>query len=418
MKISLHCITIFLLLAAFPAIVIADEDEAASTVAVEDTKAAVTVAKAREGTLPLEVYSLATVISAPGSPSRIIAASSGRLMKISAVEGDHVSSATILMELDPRPFDAAREKAKAALDRATGELHAGERGGVDAAQDELTAGASKLASAAQAARRDATRVAALRAQGMASDRAVADAEAAATAAEDDARLARSRASRFGASDRSVELSKLKSAESEARADVVLAQVDSEGARIAAPAEGVIGKILVSPGDRIESGQPVAEFVSASPPLLALMLSASSAQRLGKDLPVHGLQPEGEISGTVQSIASSVDADTGLVRALVSVKPGERKLLVGELLPVAVEVEQSARGIIVPASALSFNDEDPVVAIVQAEHAKVISVKILARSGDEVCLEGEGLTADSVVITEGNDNIPDGAGIVVEDAAHD
>lgn len=390
----------------------ADEEESAS-VAPEDMRAVVHVARAHAGSLPLLIRALATVVPDSGANTRVVARIGGLVASVHVAEGELVSSGMVLAKLDPRPTDAALKQAEAAAKRAATELDAARDGGLDAAQAELDASAASLAATSVQLRKEAERLAALGKQGMSSEKAVSEAEAASLAAKDSAGIALAKAARFRKFDRDAEITRLEAARDGAAADLEAAQFDADGATIVSHGTGVVGRLLVQPGDRVDPGAAVAEFLPTTHARLALPVAPTDADRLHAGAALQPTGAEGVFHGHVLSVSPGVDAQSGLVLAFASIDETSATLRLGSVLPVSVESGQSAPGIIVPESALSFEDEQPLVAVVEGEHAKVLPVTVLARRGDEICVLGEGLADGAVVIVEGNENLPDGAGVVVE-----
>jgi len=82
--------------------------------------------------------------------------------------------------------------------------------------------------------------------------------------------------------------------------------------------------------------------------------------------------------------------------------------------VDITTRMSARGLLVPVSALSTKqDTVSLFTVDDKQLAHLTSVRLLARTATTAVVSGEGLTSGSLVVVEGNYNLPDGAHVVVE-----
>lgn len=381
-------------------------------------QAAVRTATAVEGSLPLSIHALATVVPASASPTRVVARSAGLVLRVAVSEGDRVTSGTTVAVLDPRAADAALRRAEADYRQAESELAAAQNGGLDATQQELDATASGLEAASNQLKKEADRLAALAKEGMASEKAVSDAEAAAKSAGESAAVAATKASRFRSVERAAELVRRRAALVEARSAVETARIESESMTVTAPADGVIGKIVAQPGDRLDAGSAVAELAAVAGWRLSIPVAARDANDLKPGAQLTVEVAGADVGGRVTSVAQGLDTATGLVPVFASIEETTATLRLGMVLPASLRTHDSKPGVLVPAAALSFDEDQAVVTVAEGGHAKVIPVEVLARGKEQVCVEGEGLEAGASIIVDGNDNLPDGAGIVIGDAAHE
>jgi len=394
-------------------------DEEGSVVEAKDTRAEVTVSPVRIGSLRVQAYAFATVVSNPRIPPGIVARSSGIVREIAVAEGDHVTSGTLVAQLDAREAQALLAKATQSKRLAEQQLAVALKGGIESVQQELDSAASKLGAQAEQLLKDSNRVESLRGKGMVSEKDATDARIAAKAAADDALLAKNKADRFRTIEGEAQISSLRDTTAAATADLNFARVALDNTRLAAPEIGQIGKLVVSPGMFVDAGSVIAAFSPESPPLLEFSISQHDADNIVESASIHGVGEYEDINGKVILVSPRVDQATGLVRGLATLAPVKAPSpRIGSVVPIEIETKTSAEGFVMPASALSFADDEPVVATVDGDHAKVILVEVVARTAKEVCVTGEGLATDSKVISDGNMNLPDGSGIVVVGKSHE
>ncbi|MEO8377120.1 MAG: efflux RND transporter periplasmic adaptor subunit [Candidatus Sumerlaeota bacterium] len=334
------------------------------------------------------------------------------MKRIAFAEGDEITSGALVAELINTDAQTSFIKATLAQRQAEQQLATALNGGIESAQQELNAEATKLGSQADQLAKDADRAESLRAKGMASAKDASDARISARSAADDALLAKNKALRFQKIERQNQLSLLRQAVAAANADVSSASTYLDNMGLLAPEKGRLGKLMVSPGTFVEAGTTIADFSPDSAPVLEFWLSQSDANVVATDAKVAGSGEFENLKGVVRSVSTTVDPATGLVRIIAGLDNDSLNIRVGSTIPIAVETRNSAQGFIIPASAVSFNDDESVVAIVDGDRAKIASVEIVARSATEICVKGDDLSPDAKVISDGNMNLPDGAGVIV------
>jgi multidrug efflux pump subunit AcrA (membrane-fusion protein) len=119
-------------------------------------------------------------------------------------------------------------------------------------------------------------------------------------------------------------------------------------------------------------------------------------------------------GSVVTVGGGVDSESGLVRVEgVLDTAGNAPPFIGEYFSGEIVVGKSPAGLVAPESSLSVTDEKTFVHLVDENGvARAVPVHVLGDNAGTVVLEGEGLEAGALVISDGNFNLPDGTPVLV------
>jgi membrane fusion protein (multidrug efflux system) len=262
----------------------------------------------REGDLVLSVTTTGQISSESSIPLKL--ESAGTVLEVLARPGDHLSKGQVILRLDPRPFDIAVQEAEAQLRQAQLQLLD------NTVPDSIVSGKSVTGE----------------------------------------RL-RNAEVRSG-----LELAKVR---------LERARYERERATVAAPFDGTIDDLRVSPGERVSSGQEIGRLVD----LEHLRIDAAVLEH---DLPMIKLggeaivstaaAPDRPVRGRITAILPLVDSATRAGRALIRV-PGNGVLRPGMYADVRLEASRLAGRILVPASAVIERDGRPLVFVVKGGRAQ-------------------------------------------------
>jgi multidrug efflux pump subunit AcrA (membrane-fusion protein) len=147
------------------------EEEEVGKVEPAEMQAHVKIATPRPGELPVQLHTLGTVAARQQQPAAIAAIVAGPILKVEVQDGQEITSGTVLIRLDDRPFRQALAKTEGALRAARSDLQMALDGGLDAKQADADLAAAQADIAAKQARREAERQAALFKDQMASEKA-------------------------------------------------------------------------------------------------------------------------------------------------------------------------------------------------------------------------------------------------------
>jgi multidrug efflux system membrane fusion protein len=332
----------------------------------DDHKAgvSVTAATVQQGPAPY-------VVTANGiiEPIQTVAVQSqvqGVLTGVRFKEGDDVHSGDVLFEIDPRPFQAALDQARASLAR-------------DVAQ-------------AASARRDADRYAALVAKDFVTRSQADQAEANAVA-----QLAVVRAD---------------------SAAVASAQFNLDNCTIRAPIDGRTGYLYVRRGNLVRPGSvpPLVVINQIHPIAARFAVPDRELARVQQYLRQHPLkvtantaQSSGGIEGTLDFIDNGVDTTTGTITLKARFANGENALWPGQFVAVALELYVQPDAILVPTSAVQpAQDSGQFVFVVDRENKAQMTPVAAGRAVGDFTVINRGLAAGERVVTDGQSRLTPGA----------
>lgn len=189
----------------------------------------------------------------------------------------------------------------------------------------------------------------------------------------------------------------------------------ESVSIRAPFSGRVAEVLVTPGQTVEAGDPMARLVRTEPVWIEVRLRPGEAGLL-PDQPVgvvvsgpgFGEGGVGEVAFGVDearlvSVSPGVDAKTGTVQALFEVDATVDQLRLGAVGEAEILLGEEHPGVVLPESGLV---DDSGVMIVYAqlsgEEFARIEVDVIARRSGQVLIEG--LPLGSRVVTVGGSAI--------------
>lgn len=328
----------------------------------------VTVARVTRGDAPYLVQANGLV-----EPMQSVAVQSqvgGVLKKVRFREGDEVEAGQVLFEIDPVPYRAAAQQARAVLAR-------------DKAQYDASV-------------RDAERYEAL-AQRDFVTRSQAD-QAAANAAA------------------------LKAVVDADKANVENAQFNLDNATIRAPVSGKTGSVLVRQGNlvRPNATTPLVVINQIHPILvrfavpqreLALVQKYSKGQTL-KATAFPGQGSGAPVLGTLSFVDNGVDTTTGTVTLKARFANAENQLWPGQFVAVQLEIFREANAVLVPTPAVQTGQDGLLVFVVdKAGKAQVAPVTAGRAVGDLTVIE-KGLTGGEQVVVDGQSRLTIGAMVEV------
>jgi RND family efflux transporter MFP subunit len=181
----------------------------------------------------------------------------------------------------------------------------------------------------------------------------------------------------------------------------------------APFSGIVAERWHSPGDVIDANEHVLRIVDPTHLQVTAAVPVAEAPRVVVGHAVRVTIPgsEAEIAGRVAGAPAAVDAATGTAAVRVALLG---TLPVGTPVEVAIVAEERANALIVPAAAVVRDEDKTSVFVVGADskaHRRAVVVGLT--SGDEVQIVS-GVREGEKVVVKGQDELPDGATVTVED----
>ncbi len=188
-------------------------------------------------------------------------------------------------------------------------------------------------------------------------------------------------------------------------------------RVTAPFAGVVSARLVDPGDWVSAGDPVLELVSTEGLEVIVDGSKALAGRVDAGDSVLIRTSAGAVEGRVGGVVPALDRVSRTLRVRVN-PSSDVELLAGEVVEVGFRVTLDDGGLLVPMDALLESPDESRVIQVEDGVTRLHAVRVLGRSGDQALIEAEGLEAEDLVVTRGNERLRPGQEVRIETTAED
>jgi multidrug efflux system membrane fusion protein len=293
----------------------------------------------------------------------------GYLLRVGFKEGDEVRPGQVLFEIDPAPYRAALEQARAVLARDQAQLTAAKQ---DAQRYEQLA-AKEYVTTQQAEQA----------------RATAGAQAASVKADE--------------------------------AAVESARINLENATIRSPIGGKAGGLLVKPGNLVRGGAgvPLVAINRIHPILVRFAVPGTQLALIqryrNRPLTVTAQAPGATTPsrGTLSFVDNAVDSATGTVMLKGGFANQDGALWPGQFVKASLELYVEPDALVVPSSAVISGQQGSFVFVVKPDRTTEIrDVRISRPAGDLTVLAG-GVEPGEQVVTEGQLRLTAGAKVEIK-----
>jgi RND family efflux transporter MFP subunit len=328
-----------------------------------ETIVPVTAVAADTGSITAEVHATGLVAPAPGAELQVIAPEAARIVEMPKAEGDTVKRGDILVRFEIPSTAAEVSKQEAETTRAQ-------------------------------ARLENARAALVRAKDL-FDRGVA--------------------ARKEVEDATKELAGAEADLAAAQAATVAAGAMAARSVVRATFDGIVARRSHNPGDLVEATSADAvlrvvdprrvEVIASVPILDSLDIDVGAPARI-----VDAPGSAGEVPLKVVARPAAVQEGTATVAVRIAFATPTR-YPVGTPVQVAIETDTHVNAVLVPASAVVHEGDESAVFVVEHETAKRREVKTGIENGGRVEILG-GLTSGEMVITSGQNGLPDGARVTL------
>jgi membrane fusion protein (multidrug efflux system) len=208
----------------------------------------------------------------------------------------------------------------------------------------------------------------------------------------------------------------------ARNDLAAAQTQLALLRVDAPLSGTLARILVKPGEAVETSTVLAELIDLDRLVVTTSVPSREARWLKLGQPAkfgEGRIPGEKITavseqepGTLTFVGSQIDPKTDSVTVRASVPAGSG-LRPGQFLNISIVCEEHADCLAVPEeSIITGSGGASAIMLVEGDKAFEREVRAGFRENGLVEIEGEGLKEGIVVVTEGAYGLPNGTKIQI------
>jgi membrane fusion protein, multidrug efflux system len=330
------------------------------------------VASVTKGDIPITINALGTVT--PLATVTVHPQINGPLVKIAFTEGQMVKRGDLLVQIDPRPYQAA-------LDQAAGQLK----------HDQAALANAKV---------DLERYKTLLAQNSVSDQTYATQVA--TVAQDEATVATDRAA------------------------LEVAQLNLDYCRISSPVAGLVGLRQVDLGNLMQANSSTIVVVTQMQPMSVLftvpedslsevLQRLRSGQKLAVDAFDRSLTNK-IASGTLSNSDNEIDTTTGTLKLRAMFENSKFELFPSQFVNVRLLLDTLHDAIVVPGAAMQQGASGSYVYVVKADNTvSMRGVTPGPSSGDLISIT-KGLQTGERVVVDGADQLRDGAHVTVPGAA--
>jgi membrane fusion protein, multidrug efflux system len=319
----------------------------------------VRVATVSEKNVPVEITAVGRIVA--NQSVAIRAQVAGAITAVHFTEGQTVKKGALLIEIDPRPYQAALAEARARL--------------------------TEERARAENARADAKRLADLVEKEFVTRQQYESARANAAALE--ATVAGSEAA------------------------VQRAALNLSYAAIRAPIAGRTGRLLVHSGNFVAAGatEPLVTIEQIRPVYAAFSVPERHLSALrGREASAVRIRTGGGVDheGKVEFIDNAVDPATGTVLVKARVTNEDEALWPGQSVDVVLRLGERMNAVVAPVAAIAAGQQGDYAYVVTAEKkVEVRPVKVALSSGGDAVVE-KGLRPGEVVVTEGHLKLRPGA----------
>jgi membrane fusion protein, multidrug efflux system len=329
----------------------------------------VSVGKVATADVPVMIDALGTVT--PLATVAVRPQVTGALVKIDFKEGQIVKAGDVLAQIDPRPYQAA-------LDSAQGQLE----------KDQATLAGARIDLARYKRELQEDAVAA---QTYTDEIATVHSDEAAVAAD--------------------------------RASVETARLNLEFTRITSPVAGLVGLRQVDLGNLMQANQSqqIVNVTQMQPMSVVFSVPENDLSQVldevhqGKKLSVqawdHGLTHL-ITTGTLSSIDNEINTSTGTVNMRALFDNANLELYPNEFVNVKLVVSTLSNQIVVPGAAVQNGPSSNFVYVVNSNHTVSMRTVVTGPTDGNNIAVIKGLTAGETVVTDGADQLRDGAQVLL------
>ena len=384
----------------------------------------VKVATALQKDIPVELRGIGNVEAY--SAVSIKALVSGELAKVNFTEGQDVKKGDLLMDIDPRPFEATLRQAEANLGSATAQVQQAQANLIrDLAQvKQIEANLARDTAQAKYAAENAERYAYLVEKNYVAkeqyDQLRTNAEAlAATVQADKAAVDNAQATLQA--DKAA-LENAQAAVRSSREAVENAKIQLGYCFIYSPMTGRTGNLFVKPGNIIKANDvPIVTINQITPIYVTFSLPEQNLPEIKKykvlgNLKVTAIIPTDEKKpeeGFLTFVDNAVDMTTGTIRLKGTFENQERRLWPGQFVNVILTLTTQPKAILIPSQAVQTGQEGLYVFVVKPDLTVGSRPVVVGRSLDGLTMVSQGLRPGETVVTDGQIRLVPGAKVEIQ-----
>jgi membrane fusion protein, multidrug efflux system len=328
----------------------------------------VVVGKVTQATVPVQVTAIGNVEAY--STVSIKAQVSGELVGVHFTEGDFIHKGQLLLEIDPRPYQAVLAQAQAAL-----------------ARDKAVAANNRAQALREAKLLEAGIVPAQEAEGVVS---TADASDAVVNADE--------------------------------AAIQTAQISVEFCKIYSPIDGRTGVLALKAGNLVKAEDiPILVINQLDPIFVNFTVPQQYLPDIKKfmgqgTLRVSAIVPNDagpSMQGTLTFVDNSVDATTGTIHLRATFANAQNRLWPGLYVNILLTLSEQANATVVPAHAIVPGQNGQLVYVVKGDNTVEARAVVSTRTVQDQAVIDKGLRPGETIVTDGQSLLISGSKIAIK-----
>ncbi len=179
-----------------------------------------------------------------------------------------------------------------------------------------------------------------------------------------------------------------------------------------PMSGVVTAVNINPGEVFKADAPLLTIMDESVVVVHVKMPLANLGQVSLNQPAivtPSALPDRNFNGLVSAIIPQADAQADTFEVRVSVSNPGGTLLAG--MRVFVRLRKSGRVLVVPRLAVLDLESEPLVFVVQDQHAYLRRVRVMGRSSDAIMIDA-GLSNGDRVVLIGQDGLYNGQAVRV------
>jgi multidrug efflux system membrane fusion protein len=298
---------------------------------------------------------------------------SGQILDIHVQRGDKVKKGQVLYTIDPRPYQAILDKAKATLVK--------DKASLDFAKKKL-----------------------VRYEGLVKQDYV---------------------SQLNYDQYKTDVSTLEAQIVQDQADIDSAQINLDYCTIRAPMDGMISFYNVDPGNIVSPTQadPLTVLRMLDPASIHFNISQHDYQRLKDAHPEKIVikaflphQENNQLEGDVYFVDNHLELTTGTILLMAKIPNPDGVLWPGEFVNVRVLVTVEKNALMVPISAVEIGQKGSFIYVVKSDMTVEARLVEVGDQDENFAVIRKGVAVDEIVVTDGQINLFPGAKVIIKDAS--
>ncbi len=201
---------------------------------------------------------------------------------------------------------------------------------------------------------------------------------------------------------------------QARLDMQLKNLNYINTRIIAPFDGVIAQRYINLGDRIQTTSQLFTVINLNEKIVKIYVPQNEIGKITKGIPAEietEIIPDLTFRGKVKRIAPMVDQESGTFKVTVSVNDPLNKIMPGSFVNVSLLVETHNDALLVPKTALIYENELSYIYIVKKDSVQKIRIERGFEDAGKIEILND-LKEGTPVVVVGQNGLKNGAKIKI------